>query len=192
MTTRDDSTCPPGSRPVQREARRAPSLTFLAGPRSSHELASAAQTRNCKVLLLHGGSLRAYRAWPLAWPLPSGPLGWQRSPGSTARRRRVPRSGMRSTVEAGGADPDNARRSAAAAVTFPASPQLARGWRPGPRGRARCRVDTAGTARGRSSGPPGAAARRAAGLPPEGRDESCRIAYGAPPALTSAAYGGPL
>jgi len=24
------------------------------------------------------GSPRAYRAWPLAWPLPSGPLGWQR------------------------------------------------------------------------------------------------------------------
>jgi hypothetical protein len=21
-----------------------------------------------------------YRAWPLAWPSPSGPLGWQRSP----------------------------------------------------------------------------------------------------------------
>ncbi len=58
-----------------------------------------------------GGSLRAFRAWPLAWPSPSGPLGWQRSPGSTARRRRVPRSGMRSTVEAGGASPDNARRS---------------------------------------------------------------------------------
>jgi hypothetical protein len=35
-----------------------------------------------------------------------------------ARRRRVPRSGMRSTVEAGGADPDNARRSVPVAVTF--------------------------------------------------------------------------
>ena len=42
------------------------------------------------------------RAWPLAWPLPSGPLGWQRSPGSTARRRCVPRSGMRRTGGAGG------------------------------------------------------------------------------------------
>ena len=30
-------------------------------------------------------------------------------------------------------------------------------------------------------GPPGAAARRAVGLPPGGRDESCRTAYGAPP-----------
>ena len=39
------------------------------------------------------GSPRAFRAWPLAWPSPLGPLGWQRSPGSTARRRRVPRSG---------------------------------------------------------------------------------------------------
>ena len=35
---------------------------------------------------LSGGSPRAYRAWPSAWPSPSGPLGWQRSPGSTARR----------------------------------------------------------------------------------------------------------
>src|SRR5262249_9151080 len=60
---------------------------------------------------LTAGSPRGYRAWPLAWPSPSGPLGWQRSPGSTARRRRVPRSGMRSTVEAGGASRDNARRS---------------------------------------------------------------------------------
>jgi hypothetical protein len=34
-------------------------------------------------------SPRAFWAWPLAWPSPSGPLGWQRSPGSTARRRRV-------------------------------------------------------------------------------------------------------
>jgi hypothetical protein len=49
-------------------------------------------------------------AWPMAWPSPSGPLGRQRSLGSTARRRRVPR-GMRSTVEAGGVDPDNAWRS---------------------------------------------------------------------------------
>jgi hypothetical protein len=39
------------------------------------------------------------------------PAGSVEAPGSTARRRRVPRSGMRSTVEAGGADPDNARRS---------------------------------------------------------------------------------
>jgi hypothetical protein len=45
-----------------------------------------------------GCSPRAFRAWPLAWPSPSGPLGWQRSPGSTARRRHVPRSGMRSPI----------------------------------------------------------------------------------------------
>jgi hypothetical protein len=65
-----------------------------------------------------GGSPRVFRAGPLAWPSPSGPLGWQRSPGSTARRRRVPHSGMRSTVEAGVASPDNARRSGPLAVTF--------------------------------------------------------------------------
>ena len=51
--------------------------------------------------------------------------------------------------------------------------------------------DTAGTACGRSPGPPGAAARHAGGLPPIGRDESCRTANGAPPDLTPAAYGGP-
>src|SRR6266568_9398756 len=32
----------------------------------------------------HGGSPRAYRARPLAWPSPSGPLGRQRSPASRA------------------------------------------------------------------------------------------------------------
>ena len=69
------------------------------------------ETDLLKLALPKATSPRAYRAWPLAWPSPSGPLGWQRSPGSTARRRRVPRSGMRSTVEAGGASPDNARRS---------------------------------------------------------------------------------
>jgi hypothetical protein len=34
-----------------------------------------------------------FRAWPPAWPSPSGPLGRQRSPGSMARRRRVARQG---------------------------------------------------------------------------------------------------
>ena len=38
---------------------------------------------------------------------------------TTARRRRVPRSGMRSTVEAGGASPDNARRSGPAGCDIP-------------------------------------------------------------------------
>jgi hypothetical protein len=79
-----------------------------------------------------GGSPRAFRAWPPAWPSPSGPLGWQRSTGSTARRRRVPRSGMRSTVEAEGASPDNARRSGTVAVTPSRLPaHLARDCRPG-------------------------------------------------------------
>jgi hypothetical protein len=123
---------------------------------------------------LVGGSPRAFRAWPLAWPLPSGPLGWQRSPGSTARRRRVPRSGMRSTVEAGGASPDNARRSGPMSVTTPATGALGATLTAWPWcWRARQR-DTAGTAGGRSPGPPCAAARRAVGLASEGRGESCR------------------
>ncbi len=39
------------------------------------------------VAFRYGDSPRSYRAWPLAWPSPSGPLGRQWSPGSTARRR---------------------------------------------------------------------------------------------------------
>jgi hypothetical protein len=46
------------------------------------------------------------------------PAGSAEAPGSMARRRRVARSAMRSTVDAGGADPDNARRSDPVAVTF--------------------------------------------------------------------------
>jgi len=42
------------------------------------------------------GQPRAFWTWPLAWPSPSGPLGRQRSSGA---------------LDAGGADPDNARRS---------------------------------------------------------------------------------
>ena len=81
------------------------------------------------------------------------PAGLAEAPGSTARRRRVPRSGMRSTVEAGGASPDNARRSVPVAVTF-----FRRSAHSGARltawpwcWRARQR-DTAGTAGGRSPG----------------------------------------
>ena len=126
-------------------------------------------------------SPRAFRAWPSAWPSPSGPLGRPRSPGSTARRRRVPRSGMRSTVEAGGADPDNARRSGLMAVTssrLPAHP--ARGRRPGRgagrRGSGIRRGPQAAGHRGR----PCAAARRAVGLASEGRGGSCRPATARP------------
>ena len=102
----------------------------------------------------------------------AGPVPPIRSPGSTARRRRVPRSGMRSTVEAGGASPDNARRSGPLAAT--SSRLLAR------RARGRRRGGGAG---GRGSGirrgpqaaghrgVPCAAARRAVGLASEGRGE---------------------
>jgi hypothetical protein len=60
------------------------------------------------------------------------PAGLAEAPGSTARRRRVPRSGMRSTVEAGGASPDNERRTGPVAVT-PSRllARLARACRPG-------------------------------------------------------------
>ena len=137
--------------------------------------------------------VRRARLGPGLWPGPCRQACWGgRGSRVNGTPKACPRGArMRSTVEAGGADPDNARRSVPVPVTFPASAQLTWGWRPGPRGRARHRADTASTARGRSPGPPGAAARRAAGLPPEGRDESCRTAHGASPALTSAAHGGP-
>jgi hypothetical protein len=58
-------------------------------------------------------SPRAFRAWPLAWPSPSGPLGRQRSPGSRvgACAHRLGDATGGSALDAGGADPDNARRS---------------------------------------------------------------------------------
>jgi hypothetical protein len=126
------------------------------------------------------GSPRAFRAWPAAWPSPSGPLGWQRSPGSTARRRRVPRSGMGSTVEAGGASPDNARRSAPLALTssrFPAHLREGDGLD----------VVLAGVAAGYGgdrrrpvAGSAVRGSRRAVGLASEGRGGSCRPATALP------------
>src|SRR6516165_5030928 len=80
---------------------------------------------------------------------------------------------MRSTVEAGGASPDNARRSGPPAVT--SSWLLARlvdGRRPGRGAGGRGSGVTAGTAGGRSPGPRCAAGRRAVGLASEGRGEA--------------------
>ena len=95
-----------------------------------------------------GGSPRAFRAWPLAWPSPSGPLGWQRSPGSTARRRRVPRSGMRSTVRLEG--PARTMRGIPALVSVTVSRRSVhlarRTGRPGLCSRGHRRNVTAGTA----------------------------------------------
>ena len=124
---------------------------------------------------------RAFRAWPLAWPSPSGPLGWQRSPGSTARRRRVPRSGMRSTVEAGGGQPgqcaafrpggcDILPATGAFGATLTAWSWC---WQARQRGYGgnRRRPVTGGAVRG---------SRRAVGLASEGRGGSCRPATARP------------
>jgi hypothetical protein len=108
-----------------------------------------------------GGSPRAFRAWPLAWPSPSGPLGRQR-----LRRSRA------GALDAGGADLDNARRSVPVAVTFRtaigALGASVTAW-PCPCGAALGR--DGGDRLRPVPGQPCAAARRAVELPPEGRDE---------------------
>ncbi len=71
------------------------------------------------------GSPRAFRAWP--WPGPRRQARWGgRGSGVNGTPKARPACGMRSTAEVGGADPDNARRSAPGAATFPATAQLAR------------------------------------------------------------------
>jgi hypothetical protein len=88
---------------------------------------------------------------------------------------------MRSTVEAGGADPDNARRSGPVAVTSPRRSAYLRA-------RDGLAVVLAGAAAGyggdRRRPVTGAAvrgSRRAVGLASEGRGESCRPATARPP-----------
>ena len=107
-------------------------------------------------------------AWPLACPSPSGPLGWQRSPGSTARRRRVPRSGMRSTVEAGRAQPGQCGAFRPADFDILPATDVSGATLTA---RSRCcrarQRDTAGTARGRSPGVRYAAAAAPWGLRPK-------------------------
>ena len=129
--------------------------------------------------LIFRGSPREFRAWPSAWPSPSGPLGWQRSPGSTALRRRVPRSGMRSTRR-GGASPDNARRPEPRRCdTFTALGSLGL-WAVG------LAVVLAGAAAGyggdrrRPVTGECAAAAASVGLASEGRGDSCRHATARP------------
>jgi hypothetical protein len=61
-----------------------------------------------------------FRAWPLAWPSPLGPLGRQRSLGSRvgACAHRLGDATRGSALDAGGAAPDNARRSGPGELTF--------------------------------------------------------------------------
>ncbi len=93
------------------------------------------------------------------------PAGSAEAPGSTARRRRVARSAMRSTVDAGGADPDNARRSGP--VTSARRPaHLARAWRPRPARETPHRGRDGGERLRPVPGQPCAAAAAPVGLPP--------------------------
>ena len=78
----------------------------------------------------------------------------------------------------------SARRLAACASGLPFGPVFKAGCGTGRYGGHRMRPVTGATGRGSSA--------RRAGSRPKGRDENCRTAYGALPALTAAAYGGPL
>ena len=123
-----------------------------------------------------GGSLRASRAWPLAWPLPPGPEGRQRLQCSrVGPRRSFLRSGQKGSpgaLDAGGAAPDNARRSGPVSVTFrTAIGRSACGGRPGRFSRSRSHLGA--LRRGlpaRGCGPADlAAAPRPEGSRPSGR-----------------------
>jgi hypothetical protein len=132
------------------------------------------------------GSPRTYRAWPLAWPSPSGPLGWQR-----LRRSRAgpedrfceairndlqvpltlegPARTMRGIVPALVA----VRRSLAIGALGASSSARPWCWRPRQR-------DTAGTA---AAGHRGCRARqpsRLVGFRPKGAAKSCRPATARP------------
>jgi hypothetical protein len=116
---------------------------------------------------------------PGLWPGPCRQARWGgRGSGVNGAPQARPACGMRSTVEAGGADPDNARRSAPAAVTS----RLRRSLR-----EANGLMLTNGRGTGVIRRAPHAAGHRGrrarqlgtpGGLPPKGRDESCRTANG--------------
>jgi hypothetical protein len=122
-------------------------IMSITGPSAAEPGPADADSLATRIARAHfGGSPRALRAWPVAWPSPSGPLGRQRS------------LALSGALDAGGADPDNAGRSGLIAVTF--SRRLAAldarvtswWWCWSARQR-----DTAGTAGGRSPGVPCAA-----------------------------------
>jgi hypothetical protein len=72
---RRSSTCPRGRLPHPTRSRRG----RTSGLESRTPIGNSRITANYQTLN-YGGSPRADRAWPLAWPSPSGPLGRQRSP----------------------------------------------------------------------------------------------------------------
>jgi hypothetical protein len=126
------------------------------------------------------GLPRALRAWPPAWPSPSGPLGRQRLRGQRHAAGVSRAAGCEAPLRPEG--PPRTMRGIPAPCWWlsgdGATNSMLTAWSsrrgavPGRYGGHRRRPVT---------GPPGAAARRAEGLPPEGRDESCRTAYGAWP-----------
>jgi hypothetical protein len=130
-------------------------------------------------------SPRVLRAWPLAWPLPSGPLGWQRSPALKGGScRSFLRSGQKrpsGALDAGGTTPDNARRSGPLTATSSRHPaHSARARRPGRGAGGRGSGIRRGPQAAGHPGPRCAAAPRAVGLASEGRGESCRPATARP------------
>jgi hypothetical protein len=77
--------------------------------------------------LTYLGEVRRVRPGPGLRPGPCRQARWVgRGSKVNGAPKARPACGMRSTVEVGGADPDNARRSAPVAVTFPATAHPAR------------------------------------------------------------------
>jgi hypothetical protein len=130
------------------------------------------------------GSPRASRAWPLAWPSPSGPLGRQRSTAlKGGSRRSFLRSGQKRSpgaLDAGGADPDNARRSDPGAVTFSRRQAHRRDTDGLAAVLAGAAAGYGGDRRRPVTGAAVRGSRRAVGLASEGPSESCRPATARP------------
>ncbi len=165
----------------------------LAGSYGPARLASA---RPCHSGRCHdhcGGLPRVLRAWPLAWPSPSRPLGWQRLQGqgsALAEQATCKRRAEDTPLTLEGP----ARITCGVPARWPSGCDIFTA--PGALGatvtawpwcwRARQR-DTAGTAGGPVTGGAVRGSRRAVGLASEGRGGSCRVTSAALSLLTACA-----